>query len=71
MAGPRANSFYRFRLATATPFLWLSYSPNVNDGPSFTTIHQGTELLLSQDNFLFAGVVVFLSSLVSTPHTHK
>ncbi len=28
----------------------LGYSRNVNEGPSFTTIHQGTEQLLFQDN---------------------
>jgi hypothetical protein len=28
----------------------VGYSRNVNDGPSFTTIHQGTEQLLFQDN---------------------
>ena len=35
------QSWVRFR---------VGYSRNVNDGPSFTTIHQGTEQLLFQEN---------------------
>ena len=47
---PSADERLQFDVAPAIKIRFrMGYSRNVNEGPSFTTIHQGTEQLLFQD----------------------